>query len=543
MKFKHVIIYFLCMLFAASVCCAEPVKTTLSQKIVGSNESFSVVFSTHENLNGMPDFSPLKEDFDILSNSQGVSTSIINGKVNQEISWSLVLMPKRVGKLTLPAIPFGSRSSLPEEIEVTAAAASHSSDPFFVETEVQPKTDVYEQTQLLYTVKLYCSVNGQGSLSEVKVNDPDAIIEKIGNDNEYDHYHTNGKRYRVIERKYAVFPQKAGELVFSPILFEGRIHRGNSFFNAHSPITRMKSGEEKVVVKPVPSPFQKHNWFAATDVIIKGEWSADPSQLTLGEPVTWTLTLMADGCLGSQIPDVPLRLPAELRSYPDKPEISNQHKADGLIGVKQLKVVLIPSKAGEVKIPEISVKWWDLKGDQIREAKLPETIIQVTDGLVAMNDSPIPEAVAPAPEIEEKPVDTRPLPEWVWAAVALNVLLIAAIAFLLRKKRKPDPLTQVRKDLKLACAAGDAKQAEAALLTWAGILNPEEKYWNLLKIKQAVPEPFQLALDQLYGALYSQKLGWDGELLWKAFVAFKKQKPSNADKKSEMLKELYPSNP
>ena len=76
----------------------------------------------------------------------------------------------------------------------------------------------------------------------------------------------------------------------------------------------MKSGEEKVVVKPVPSPFQKNNWFAANDVIIKGEWSADPSRMELGEPVTWTLTLMADGCLGSQIPEVPLRLPAELRS-------------------------------------------------------------------------------------------------------------------------------------------------------------------------------------------------------------------------------------
>ena len=532
-----------CACFVQQQQIAEPVKTTLSQKIVGSNESFSVVFSTHENLTGMPDFAPLKGDFDILSNSQGHSTSIINGKMDQEISWTLVLMPKREGKLILPAIAFGSHSSLPEEIEVTAAAVSHSSDPLFVETDVQPKTDVYEQTQLFYTIKLYCSVNlAQGTLSDVKVNDPDAIIEKIGNDAEYDHYHTNGKRYRVIERKYAVFPQKAGELVFSPILFEGRILRGgNSFFSAHTPITRVKSGEEKVVVKPVPSPFQKNNWFAANDVIIKGEWSADPSRMALGEPVTWTLTLMADGCLGSQIPEVPLRLPAELRSYPDKPEISNQPKPDGLIGVKQLKVVLIPSKTGEMKIPEISVKWWDLKGDQIRVAKLPETLIQVNDGLVAMNDSPMPEAVVPAPKIEEKSVDSRPLPEWVWGAVGLNVLLIAAIAFLLRKKRKPDPLNQIRKDLKQACAAGDAKQAETALLTWAGILKPEEKYWNLLKIKQAVPESFQQALDELYGALYSQKSGWKGEALWKAFAAFKKQKPSHADKKSEMLKELYPT--
>ena len=230
---RKAIIFVLCMLCAAAAAVAEPVKTTLSQKIVGSNESFSVVFSTHENLTGMPDFAPLKADFDILSNSQGHSTSIINGKMDQEISWTLVLMPKREGKLILPAIAFGSHSSLPEEIEVTAAAVSHSSDPLFVETDAQPKTDVYEQTQLLYTIKLYCSVNlAQGTLSDVKVNDPDAIIEKIGNDAEYDHHHTNGKRYRVIERKYAVFPQKAGELVFSPILLKGESSEGEIPFLA-----------------------------------------------------------------------------------------------------------------------------------------------------------------------------------------------------------------------------------------------------------------------------------------------------------------------
>lgn len=542
--FKQVFfIFVLFILCGISTAFAEPIKVSLSQKIVGLNESFTVEFKTREAIGEKPVFSPLLADFDILSSSQGNRTSIINGKLDQENSWTLVLMAKREGKLTIPPVQFGQQHSLPETIEVTTAAPKDQGDPIFLETDLQPKTEAYEQTQLIYTVRLFRSVNTvQATLTEAKVNDPDAIIERLGNDHEYEHYHTDGKRYLVLERKYAVFPQKDGELIFSPIVFEGKVIKGrSSFFDVQGQFMRVSSDEEKVFVKPVPLPFHKHNWFAANDVTLLGEWSADPSNIPLGEPITWTLKLMANGCLGSQIPDVPLQLPSDLRQYPDKPQVENQAKADGFVGVKQIKVVLIPSKAGALTIPEINLKWWDLKTDQLKVATLPATTIQVNDGAVAMNTPSIQQAAIPLQEQQEQTDRSQSLPYWVWCVMGLNVFWIAGLVFVLCKKRKPDPLKSLKSQFKSACIAHDAKQAEAALLAWAGILFPQEKPLNLLKIKPHVPEPFQKALDELYHALYGKKTEWRGEALWKAFIAFKPQNSSRASQKARILRELYPS--
>ena len=538
---------------------AEPVKTTLSQKTIGMNESFTVAFSTSEKMAEKPDFSPLLADFDILSTSQSFSSIFTNGKGTQENRWILTLMPKREGNLMLPPISFGKESSLPEMIQVTKASASERDAPFFLETELSPKNEAYEQTQLIFTVRLYLSVNtAQATLSEVKVNDPDAIIEKLGDDRQYEHVQGDGKRFLVLERKVAVFPQKTGELIFSPVVFEARIVKEASpFFNMQGSIRRISSKEEKILIKPVPHPFQKHNWFGADNVALKGEWSSNPAKLSLGEPITWTLTVRAAGVLGNQIPDIQLNLPAGLKGYPDKPQVWNEPKEDGFIGYKQIKVVLIPSIDGEMTIPEISLKWWDLKEDKAKEAILPATDIQVGDGLIAIapqqaagqsapqqaaDKSPLPAASKdPAPQAaasEDASFFSAPLPIWFWSMAALNILMAAALAFTLSKKIGGGPLKGIKKEFSRACKAGNAKEAAAFLLAWGEIAFPEEKPLNLLKLKRFVPAQFQNALHALNQAQYGQKMKWRDGDLWKGFKGFEVPKPSCADKK--VFRELYP---
>jgi len=303
----------------------------------------------------------------------------------------------------------------------------------------------------------------------------------------------------------------------------------------------VSSGQEKIVVKPIPVPFQKRDWFAARHVALKGEWSADPSHVPLGEPITWTLTITADGCLGSQIPDIALRLPPDLRQYPDKPQVSNKPKEDGLAGVKQIKIVLIPAKPGEVVVPEIGLKWWDLTADQPREAKLPASVMNIYDGAVAINDPAAPQQSGAPLGSQENPQQNLALPYWVWGLSALNVLGLAILGFFLCIKLKRDPLKLHKRYLKHACAAHDAKQAETALLAWAGILYPQCKPMNLMKLKPFVPEHFQNALDGLCEAIYGNRKNWSGDDLWKAFAACKHQKPHGPIKKIEKLRELYPS--
>lgn len=538
-KFLGSFIYVLCTFIILS---ADPVKTSPSRKIVSLNESFSVVFSTHERVSAKPDFTALQTDFEILSTSQGQSTQIMNGQVNQEMSWTLTLMPKHLGKLTIPAINFGQSQSLPVSIEVTSATTTDNNDsPLFLETELDPKSAVFEQTQLIYTVRLYRTVNlAQASLSDIKVSDPDAVIERLGKDTEYEHYQPNGQRYAVLERKYALFPQKAGELIVSPTVFEGSIVEGNGFFFGlhNAQFKRLTSDEEKVMVNPIPAPFTKKDWLPAHDVALSGEWSADPSKAAVGEPLTWTLTLTADGCLGTLLPDISPVLPGDLRHYADKPQVTNQQKENGFVGGKQLKMVLIPAKPGELIIPEVSVKWWDLKSNQARIAKIPSTVLQVGEGAVAMSNPPVPQATS-TPALEPQEIPTS-LPTWAWGLIGLNAFWITGLVFILFKQVKRDPIKLLKSHFKNACAASDAKQAELALIAWGSHLFPHEQPLNLLKLKKHVPAAFQVALDELYESLYGKKIKWSGENLWKAFLAFNPRKASHKPKKAVILRELYP---
>ena len=164
---------------------ADDININLSQKIVGMDESFAITFSSKGS--EKPDFSPLTADFDISSNHQTHNTTIINGKFNQETRWSLVLTPKRIGKVTIPSIAFGSHQSPPVEIEVTAEKTNFSDESIFLETEVTPKDSVFQKSQLIYTVRLYHTANlREGRLSEVSTNDPHALIEKLGDDATYE---------------------------------------------------------------------------------------------------------------------------------------------------------------------------------------------------------------------------------------------------------------------------------------------------------------------------------------------------------------------
>lgn len=529
------------------------INLSLSKTTVGIDEPFTLIFSSRSNVQAQPDFSPLNADFEILSSSQNHSTSIINGNVNSETSWNLELMAKREGVLAIPSIKFDQESSPQKPIEVKGTRITTHDDTLFLETEISPKSSIYEQTQLLYTIRLYRSVNiTQATLSDIKVNDPDAIIERFGNDVEYEHYNASGTRYIVLERKYLIFPQHAGELIISPTIFKGRIITGgSSFFHVQSEFKRVSSEEEKILVNSIPPPFQKNNWFAANDVNISEEWSSDLNSIALGEPFTWTLNINANGCLGAQIPAIPLNLSNTLKQYLDKPQITNQTTEEGIIGVKQIKVALIATKPEEITIPEININWWDLKTNQIATTSLPARTIHIQAANIAMASSTAEQLSKNLSELPEAPQEYSQLqnvPLWAWGLIGLNAIWIIGLFIWIIKKIPPIPSKSnspkhIIKQLKKACQTNDAKQAEAYLLAWAADNFPHIKPLNISGMKPYLSDALQSAVDDLYLSLYGHKSVWRGAALWQAFAAFKPPKVAKdvVNNKSSLLRELYPN--
>ncbi|MBA3815300.1 MAG: protein BatD [Parachlamydiaceae bacterium] len=542
-----IFIFLLCGVLSCAF--ADGISVHLSQRKVGLNDSFSVTFSSPHSIKEVPNFLPLHEDFDVVSNSQESNISIINGQISQETRWNVVLIGKREGNLIIPEIRFGEYSSAPQAIEITSPLAVKQDDAIFMETELSPKDSVYEHSLLTYTVRLYCSVKmAQATLTDINLNDKDAIVQRLGNDIEYDHYHQNGKHYRVYERKYIIFPQHAGELVVSPLVFEGTIiSSGSHFFDMKTKIKRLHSDKQVIAVKPIPAPFQKNNWLAANDVKLTEDWSVDPNKAILGEPITWTLKLSADGCLGDHIPDINIDFPNHLKYYMDKAEISNQNNANGLMGTKQIKVALIPTKSGKIELPKISVSWWDLKAEKVRQVDLPARTINIQENNIAMNSSSegISTDISTSSPLENSKTIFKENAMWIWWTLGLASLLLIglfSVLFCVRRTKaaKPDSLKGLRNDLKRACQEGNAKQAETSLMIWFSIKYPECKSLNLLAINLFVDEDLQAAIQELYKSIYGKNTVWHGERLWKAFYSHKFHNKTNSKKEKKLLIKLYP---
>lgn len=518
---------------------AEGVKANVSQREVSLNGTFTVTFSVGEKTEN-PDFSALANDFELLSVNHAQTVNIVNGTINKEFQWQLLLMAKHEGDLSIPSIKFGAVSSDPIGIVVKPASAPSSNDDLFMETEITPAKEVFVHSPFLYKLKIYTRNRfAEARLGEFKTSDPDAIIEPLGKDKEYELQHPNGRRYLVIERCYVVFPSHAGPLKIFPVLFDAALMvGGHGFFNVQAERVRVVTEMKELTVKPIPPPFTRRDWLAATKVELSEEWSSSPQNMQVGEPITWTVAIKVKGTLPSHIPDLALSFPEGIKHYTDKAEIiPSTDQSSPLEGTKQIKMALIPSKSGTFTLPEVRLAWWNLTSDKKEESILQARSFSVSGGEVAIA----------APSLIE-PQSERPLAAFPSFMIGIMggalVVALAAFIFLMRKppttNEKKDSFSSLKSALKEACKKNDPKSAEKAFLSvMAAFLNPERQIC-LLKVLEVVESPLKESVEELQKALYGKDQNWEGKNLWTAFLTFKPKKNFSEKSNKEALKSLYP---
>lgn len=395
-----------------------------------------------------PDIEKVEPDFRILSRSQRYSMQTINGEVTSEITWTYQLAPTRTGTLTIPALTLKDESSQPIQIEVLPGAPANRSGrprPGFIELEAD-KAEVYVQEQLLLTVRLFFSGSVlRGELSEPE--HPDTIIEPLGKQREYTRYR-DGYQYRVVERRYALFPQKPGELQLPPIRFEGQARA------ADGSLRYIRDQEElfSILVKPVPANFSGDTWLPASNLVLEESGLPEQSAVHTGDNLTRTLVIRAEGLPAETLPSFEQQMPPGIRAYPEQPERSSETGQDGIRGTLQQRIALVPIQDGEVTLPEIRIPWWDTDTDTEQVAVIRSRTLSVTGSTAAgipgtATPAPAaavaqqtPEAVAdnPAPGASghsgpKVPVLHNP---WFWSSLALA---LAWGLTLLWYRRRPEP--------------------------------------------------------------------------------------------------------
>jgi len=507
-------------------------------------------------------------------------------------------MPKHNGTVTIPVLHLGTLQSDPLTLSVKPASAiqsgsNDSKQPVLLEIEAEPDAP-YVQGEVRYTVRLLSRV----PLREASLTEPlagDALVEKLGDDNEYT-VQRNGASYQVVERRYAIFPQHSGALTIESPLLAASIpvsgRRGGMFDNSpfagfpgfgsmftETKPLRLRGRAINLDVQPQPADVQG-NWLPAHALTLTENWSPEPPVFRVGEPVTRTVSIIAEGLSAAQLPAIATDVPDNFKAYPDQPQTSTETQGNYLIGTRTQKIALVPTTAGEMVLPEITVSWWDTDARQERVATLPARHINVLvakPGATTTAQAPgssVPLQKAQAEETRVAATSDTPavnaesdqsgssLAYWPWIAGVLFLAWLATLLLWLRDRGKPSRealqaaqadtptttkhrLAESRTGLQKACMASDVKAAAKALRDWAAARWPESPPKGLPELAQRLGSEAArrevIALDRLLYSDGNKALAWDGKTAWSVL----KDGLSHAGRgdlaqTTESLPELYP---
>ena len=531
---------------------AAEVQVSIDRNPVQVNESFQLVFSLDADPDRDPDFSALQQDFLILSNRRSSGISIINGQYQRSVKWGLKLMAKQVGEFTIPAIRFDHEFSKPFQVTVEPSAlASVPHDKLVLEL-VADKTEVFVQGQVILTLRLLSATDISAyQFGDISLENLDAVIEPMGDERQYQ-TRIADRSYLVLEQQFALFPQQSGRLGITPVRAEVRLPSKSSFdpFRTGGEIRQLRSQPLFVDVAPIPAEFNGPYWLPADKIELREEWQGDLTGLLAGEPITRSLSLLADGLTAAQLPELELIPISGIKQYPDQAELENRRSAKGVTGQRVQKVALIPGTAGSYLVPEINLPWWNLQSGKMEIATIPsrELIVNAAAG-VSVPDAPVAEVQTTVQEAA--PAAANPF--WLWLSLALAGGWILSALYWWYQLRQPavatvpsatehPDLRQAGKQLQQACNDSDAISARRVLLTWGRALLAPRRISNLRQLGDVLGADLRHEIEVLNQSLYAPAgAQWRGQALWSLCQQLEKEARVQRDQRSAGLLPLNPA--
>jgi len=496
---------------------------------------------------GKPDLSPLENLFDVLGTRQVNRLTTFNGEARATTRWIVSLQPKQSGYVVIPPLRLGDAESQPITLHVQKAEAGDKAGtvaPVFIDASLDQES-VYVQAQVVLTLRIYHSVSlyDDSSLSPLQI--PEARVEQLGEPRTYEK-EINGIRHGVIELRYAIFPQQSGELRIPAQVFSATpVARTQSddflpFGPTPGKLTRVTSPEIPLTVKAKPADYPaKEPWLPASALSLTEAWSPEPNQAQVGDSLTRSLMLRAEGLSSAQLPPLAQTQAPGLRRYPDQPQLANQTGERGMIGSREEREALVPNRSGHIELPAVEVVWWNTREDRLERTNLPARTLEVADNPALHVDTVI------APESSTGQLSGPPLWPWQLASGLFASTSLLGFGLWWRARRLPAVLRAAQTgpsprslldDLKRACLANDPHATRQALDAWAR-QQPET-----LADMAARFVLLSDALDGLNGALYSESgQFWQGEDLWRAIRALPTaEAPQAGAPEPSPLPPLYP---
>lgn len=434
------------------------------------------------------DISAMARDFTIHNQQQFSSYRNVNGTVQVETGWKIVLTPKQQGEFVIPAIALetdkGRFSTQDIKIRVLSAkSGSKKSDSVGISlVSIVSKSKAYINEPIIYTLKIISYKNiANIVLDDIKSND--AIIEKIGEPKQYNQVH-GGVNAHIIEIRYAITALKAGKITILPALLRGELQVPTAqpqrqqrfgifndlFLDNLIELKPFSLQSDKVSINIIAPATKNDHWLPVRNLDVTEKWDG-MQDAKVGDTITRKIKITAKGAFAKQLPSAHDFMQIDnIKSYANKPTFDDTYsEADNtIVGIREEEYSLVPQQAGHITLPEVRIQWWNLKTNKLETTTLPAKSIKVAPANAARSSNVTIDYSTEHPEeLQSTAIQAKPRNTVIYVLIGILSGIILSLCFIIIYiiKRKPaiDNDSEFKKNIK--------PNKEAAVLTVLDLRN------------------------------------------------------------------------
>ncbi len=393
----------------------------------------------------MPDIRALADDFLVIDQSSHSNMTLVNGSMGLSARIVLTLQPKREGELLIPMFDIGGERTQPLRLMVTppkqsatpSATDAMAGQAVFLESMLDPGP-AYVQQSLGYTVRLYYD---DARLIEGRLDQESpegANLRKLGEDVMLSR-DIGGRRYKVIERRYLVIPERAGALSIPGARFTGRTTSslfddmwGGGGAETHA----VRSASIPLQVRPIPADAPQP-WLPLRGLTLRAVEAS--SRARVGESTALDVELVADGATRTQLPELTLPALSGAQVFPEPVRVEERFVDGRPQTTLRRRFSIVPERVGTLQVPGPRVTWWDAQAGQVREATIPAQTITVAPGAPVQARPGGARTTTDATAADDMGNAARGgwwTSRWAWLAIALLLLWAATLYWLWRVQRQ-----------------------------------------------------------------------------------------------------------
>ncbi len=538
------------------------VTATLDRNSIVKGETITLVLQTNDPQQTLdPNLDALQADFILLDQRSETQMSIVNGRQSAVMRLLVTLEPKHEGELEIPALHMGGQSTQALKVQVDAAPELPEGEmpPVFIELEIDPRDGpYYVHAQLRLTVRVFYLAN----LTEAAITPPEPANAAVRLLDEVPFQAERGdQRYRVLERHYAVFPERSGPLQIPAMTLTGRLveRRSDRLWQPSVRGRRIEAASEPVELDILqrPASFTGDHWLPARKLQAAQNISASDTP-TVGEPVTRTIILDAVGLEENMLIEPTQAEIKGARIYPDQPQGITRDDGRWVLGHKEFRYAVVPEEAGELVLPELQLQWWDTVNNRQQTATLPEQRLTISPSALQ-----IPEPVtAVASDASQQNLQGIPAMDGqgvkgIWRILtAVFAALWLITLFLLLRRRQTGPRVisaaeqinlaekELLKEFQRGCEQADAGKARLALSRWLKRFGPPGLRGSVVEFARELYDPVLAARLRELDAVGFQADGsshWDAAGTWAAFKSWQQAEQKKDHSSHASVTDLYAS--